>query len=314
MHRACTARQAIPAGCEEPLMRHIRHFVWAVAFLCHCTLAAPVTVNDDTGRSVTLASPAQRIVSLSPHITELLFAAGAGAQVAGVASYSNYPSDAQRLPAVGSATHLNLEAIIALKPDLIVAWESGNVAPQIEQLRTFNIPVFFSEPRQLEDIATSLQRLGRLAGSSTVADATAQAFRERYRKLEREYSGREPVRTFYQIWHQPLMTINGRQMISQVIALCGGSNIFADLPTLAPIVSREAVLAAAPQVIVASGRANERPEWLDSWRAWPQVPAVKHGQLYVIEPDLIQRQTPRILQGAEIMCRQLEQARRATAD
>jgi iron complex transport system substrate-binding protein len=285
-------------------MRHVPYLIWAATLLCRCALAASVTATDDTGRQVVLAEPAARIISLSPHATELLFAAGAGAQVVGVASYSDYPPAAQGLPAVGSSGNLNLEAIIGLKPDLVVAWKSGNAATQVERLVNFGIPVFFSEPRRLEDIATNLQQLGALTGNSRVADEAARRFREGYREIGREYSGRTQVRTFYQIWHQ---------LISQVITLCGGRNIFADLETLAPVVSLEAVVAADPQAIIASGETSKRPDWLESWQAWPQVSAVKHGQIYVIDPDLIQRQTPRILQGARTMCRQLEQARRAAA-
>ena len=314
MHLACKGyRYSTPADHEPTLMRLARILALTATLLFQCAYATAVTVEDDSGRTVTLAQPAQRIVSLSPHATELLFAAGAGRRVAGAASYSNYPPAAQDLPAVGSAGHLNLEAIVALEPDLIVAWKSGNVAPQLERLEKLGIPVFFSEPRRLDDIATNLQRLGRLAGSSAVADAAAREFRDGYRALEREYAGRTPVRTFYQIWHQPLMTVNGKQMINQVITLCGGRNIFADLQTLAPVVNREAVLAADPQVIVASGQASERPEWLEHWRKWPQLSAVKNDQLYVIEPDLIQRQTPRLIQGATRLCQQLEQARQAAA-
>lgn len=298
---------------RQPLVSRIQLLLWVLALLCQCAQATDIRVTDDTGRTVTLRQTALRIVSLSPHATELLFAAGAGDRIVGVASYSDFPPQARRLPAVGSAENLNLEAIVALRPDLIVAWKSGNVRPQLEKLQAFGIPLFFSEPRQLEDIATNLQKLGRLAGSGAVADAAATAFRDAYRKLEHDYAGRTPVRTFYEIWHQPLMTVNGEQMINQVITLCGGRNMFADLETLAPVVNREAVVAADPQVIIASGQAAERPEWLESWRAWPQVSAVKHGQLYVIEADLIQRQTPRLLQGAAIMCRQLEKARQTAA-
>lgn len=279
--------------------------------LCRWALAEDISVIDDTGRGVSLPQPALRIVSLSPHATELLFAAGAGSRVVGVASFSDYPPPARQLPSVGSADTLNLEAILALRPDLIVAWKSGNGAARVEQLESFGIPVFFSEPRRLEDIATNLQRLGRLAGSGSVADTAAEAFRKGYRELEHHYAGRKPVRVFYQIWHQPLITVNGQQMINQVITLCGGRNIFAGLETLAPVVNREAVVAADPQAIIASGQAGEQPDWLESWLAWPRLSAVKHGQLYVIDPDLIQRQTPRILQGAAILCRQLDAARQA---
>ena len=271
--------------------------------------AQGITVADDAGRRVTLEAPARRIVSLSPHATELLFAASAGERVVGVASYSNYPPAAQIRPEIGGAGNLNLEAIIALEPDLVVSWKSGNTAAQVERLIGLGIPVFYSEPRRLEDIATNLERLGELAGTMQAASEAAARFRRGYREIRREYAGQSPVRTFYQIWHQPLMTVNGEHLISQVMELCGGSNIFAALQTLAPVVTREAVLAADPQIIIASGRAGERPQWLQAWENWPQLSAVRYKQLYFIEPDLIQRQTPRILDGARIMCGQLAQAR-----
>jgi len=273
--------------------------------------AAAIAVNDDTGRRVVLEKPARRIISLAPHTTELLFAAGAGNRIVGVVSHSNYPPEAQQLPVVGSAGNLSPEAILARQPDLVVAWKSGNVPAQVEQLINLGIPVFYSEPRRLEDIATNLQRLGELSGTSAVAEAAAHEFRADYRQLIHDYSGRTPVRTFYQIWDQPLITVNGAHLISQLITLCGGENIFAALGTLAPVVNREAVLAADPQIIVASGQARERPDWLERWQAWPQVSAVRNQQLYVIDPDLIQRQAPRILRGAKIMCGQIEQARQA---
>ncbi len=289
-----------------------RHYLaWASLLLCQCVLAASITVSDDTGREVTLQEPARRIISLAPHVTELLFAAGAGERVVGVVSYSNYPPAAEQLPSVGSAASINIESIVALHPDLVVAWKSGNAAPQVEHLIDLGIPVFYSEPRHLEDIATNLQRLGELGGTSRVADTAAKAFRGAYEEIRQEFSRRTQVRTFYQIWSQPLMTINGEHLISQVIDLCGGRNIFADLSVLAPAVNPEAVLAADPQVIVASGKARERPDWLDRWQAWPDLSAVKNHQLYVIDPDFIQRQTPRILDGARIMCQQLQQARDA---
>jgi iron complex transport system substrate-binding protein len=287
---------------------------WGALLLSAWPLAASVTAYDDTGREVTLQGPAARIISLAPHATELLFAAGAGAQVVGVVSYSDYPPAATQRPVVGSSASLNLERIIALHPDLVVAWKSGNAASQVERLIDLHIPVFYSEPRRLEDIATDLQRLGTLAGTNTIAEAAAKAFRTDYEQISREFSQLTPVRTFYQIWHQPLITVSGDHLISQVISLCGGRNIFADLSTLAPAVNPEAVLAADPQAIISSGKVGERPDWLKSWEAWPQLSAVKNRQLYVIDPDLIQRQTPRILRGARIMCHQLQRARQAQSE
>lgn len=282
---------------------------WCCLLLFLPASATALEVADDTGQHVHLDKPAQRIVSLAPHITELLFAAGAGDVVVGAVNYSDYPPEATRLANVGSAESLNLEAIAALQPDLVVAWKSGNSGLQLEQLGRLGLPVFYSEPRRLEDIASNLKRLGRLAASENSANAAATRFNKHYRQLEARYSRAEPVKVFYEIWHQPLMTVGGQHLISQVIKLCGGHNIFSNLTALAPTVNPEAVLAADPEVIIASGMAAQRPEWLDQWRAWPQLAAVKNRQLYFIPPDLIQRHTPRVLEGAERMCEQLEQAR-----
>lgn len=289
---------------------HTVYLLLLALFICLPTHAAgEIQTSDDTGSVVSINAPAQRIISLAPHATELLFAAGAGDRVVGVVSYSNFPPAAAQLPVVGGYESLNLEAILALKPDLLVAWESGNLQMHVERLADLGIPVFYSEPRQLEDIATNLERLGQLAGTADTANAAAQQYRQRLGDLARRYARQTPLRTFYQIWHQPLMTINGEHLISQVITLCGGRNIFTDLSILAPSVDREAVLRANPQVIIASGMAKQQPEWLDDWKQWPQLAATRLDQLYFIEPDLIQRQTPRILDGADIMCRQLAEAR-----
>jgi iron complex transport system substrate-binding protein len=286
--------------------------------LVFCLLLTPaasgadIAVIDDAGRRITLDRPARRIVSLAPHATELLFAAGAGPLTVGAVSYSDYPAAARQIARVGDAASLNLEAIVALQPELVVAWQSGNNANQVRHLIASGIPVFFSEPRRLGDIATNIERLGTLAGTDAVSHNAAQAFRSGYRRLAEEFSRRAPVRVFYQIWHNPPITVNGDHLISQIIELCGGRNVFAAVDGLAPTVSREAVLAADPQVIVASeGAARGRPQWLDSWLDWPQLSAAALQQLYAIDPDLIERQSPRILEGAGIMCRQLEQARSA---
>lgn len=276
--------------------------------------AADIAVRDDAGRQVVLEQAARRIVSLAPHATELLFAAGAGDRVVGVVGNSDYPARARDLPVVGSAASLNLEAIIALQPDLVVAWKSGNNGAALERLAGLGIAVFYSEPRRLEDVASNLQRLGTLAGTTATAQSAARQFLEDFQRLAREYAGRTAVRTFYQIWAQPLITVNGQHLISQVIALCGGTNVFAGLDALAPVVNREAVLAADPQIIIAGGKPGEQARQLESWQTWPQISAVKNRQLYLIDPDLIQRQGPRILDGARVMCRQIEKARSAARE
>jgi len=273
--------------------------------------AEGVSVVDDTGAVVTLVHPARRIVSLAPHVTELLFAASAGQQLVGVVDYSDFPEAAKTLPRVGSYNAFDLESILALKPDLIVAWKSANPAASLEKLQAMQIPVFFSEPRKLEDVASNLERLGVLAGTEPVAKVAAADFRQKLAGLRTQYSNLSRVSVFYQIWHQPLMTINGEHIISQVIELCGGRNVFADLPALAPKISLESVLRKDPEVIVAGNSALNHPNWKDDWTRWPSLRAVKNGHLFYVNPDIIQRHTPRILQGADVLCRQLEQVRGA---
>jgi iron complex transport system substrate-binding protein len=271
--------------------------------------ATPITVVDDLGNEISLTHPARRIVALAPHVAELLFAAGAGGTLVGAVSYSDYPPAAREIPRVGSFQSLDLERIVALKPDLVIAWTSGNGAQAVGRLRGLGLAVYESEPRELADIARSLEQFGRLAGTAEAGARAASAFRKRHAALAERYSDRSPVSVFYQIWHQPLMTINGEHLISQVLALCGGRNVFADLAPLAATVSVEAVLKARPEAIVASGAGDQRPDWLDDWRRWPQLPAVRAGNLYSIPPDLLQRQGPRVLDGAEHLCTQLQEAR-----
>ncbi len=290
-------------------MKFLRAAACAAACFLSFAARADIVVRDDAGQDVRLAAPARRIVSLAPHITETLFAAGAGDRLVGTVDYSDYPEAARRLPRVGGYSNLNLEAIVAAKPDLVIGWQTGNSPAQIERLRKLGIPVFLSQPDRIEDVARDLEKFGALAGTGRIADAAAADFRARLETLRSRYGNRPAVRTFYEIWRQPLMTVGGRQIISNVIRLCGGENIFASLQPMAPTVSTEAVLAADPEVIVASGMGEARPEWLDDWKRWPKLTAAARGNLFFIPPDLIQRHTPRLLDGAERMCKDLETAR-----
>lgn len=289
-----------------------RLFVLPLSLLLLYTPAeAVITVKDDTAATVTLAAPARRIVSLAPHNTENLFAAGAGVYVVGVVSYSDYPPEASRIRRVGDGNNLDLEAIVALRPDLVVAWDSGNSRPQIDRLRQLGLKIFASEPRRLEDIPANIEALGQLAGTGNVAWQAAAAFRSEYARLRDEYAERRPVEVFFQISSRPLMTVNGAHLISHAMKLCGGKNIFADLPALAPEVSREAVLAADPHTIIVNQAGEKRAPWLDEWRRFSQLQAVKkRGRLYAVRPDLIARPTPRVLEGTRLICEHLDQVRK----
>jgi iron complex transport system substrate-binding protein len=272
--------------------------------------SASVSVIDDTGRTIELAHPARRIVSLAPHVTEMIFAAGAGERLVGTVRFSDFPPAAKRVPRVGGYAGFDLEAILALRPDLVIGWPSGNPGAQLDKLKEVGVPVYLSDPRHVDDVAATIERLGVLAGTSAAALREAAALRAGFARLRARHREKKVVRVFYEVWDDPLYTVNGEHIISDVIRLCGGRNVFADLPSLAPHVDVEAVLNADPDVIVASGMAGERPEWLDRWRKWPQLSAVQHHRLYVIHPDIIQRASPRLLDGAREMCRALDSARR----
>ncbi|OHC70223.1 MAG: cobalamin-binding protein [Rhodocyclales bacterium RIFCSPLOWO2_02_FULL_63_24] len=286
-----------------------RLFLLLLCLLVVLPARAEIVATDVGGTRIALAAPARRIVSLAPHITELLFAAGAGERVVGNVEYGDYPPAAKALPKVGGYSRLDLEAIVALKPDLVMGWESGNAPASIARLRAMGLSVYLSQPNLIADIGGELELIGRLAGTETAANAAATAFRERYARLVARYSQRPPVEVFYQIWKRPLMTVNRKQIINDAMRLCGGRNVFAQLPILAPTVTVEAVIAANPEVIVASGMGESRPEWLDDWRRWNTLAAVASDNLYFVAPELIQRHTPRILDGAEKLCAHLETAR-----
>ena len=270
---------------------------------------AGVSVTDDYGRRITLREPARRIVSLAPHLTETLFAAGAGERMVGAIEHSDFPEAAKSLPRIGSETGINLEALLRLKPDLVAAWPNAGSRRQIDRIAALGIPVYRSEPRELDDVARTLLALGELAGTRAAAGAAAKAFRARAAALQRAHADKSRVRVFYQVWDRPLMTINGAHLISKVIRMCGGDNVFAHLPVIAPPIDREAVLRADPEIIVASGADSRRPTWLDDWAAFPGLTAVARGDLHAIPPDLMQRHTPRILDGAERLCAIIDRAR-----
>ena len=278
------------------------------------TAGADISVTDVTGNTLSLATHAQRIVSLAPHITEMLYAAGAGDRVVGVVEYSDYPPQARDLPNIGSYANMDMERLIALRPDVVIAWRSGNSTAQVERLQRLGIPVFFSEPRHLDDIPDDIERIGRLAGTGAVAAPVASRFRQQHSELRRRYAGARQVRVFYELWDPPLITINGDQIISDVIRLCGGKNVFDDLPSLAPTVDMESVLRANPEVIF-TGRIQMRfADWRAYWQRWSQISAVKHGNLHMIPPDLIQRHTPLILVAAEQMCAAIQQTRAGSGE
>ena len=272
-------------------------------------LADAAEAYDDEGSLVSLTAPAMRIISLAPSLTEILYAAGAGNKVVGAVEFSDYPPEARSLPVVGRHDSLDLETLLALQPDLVIAWRSGNPRAAINRLRELGLTVYVAEPKDLDTVASHLDRIGTLAGTSTEASEASANFRRQLQDLRARYSRRESVRTFYQVWNRPLITAGGTELINDIISLCGGANIFKELSRVAPKVSVESVLSRDPQIIVASGMDQERPEWLDSWRDWTGLSAVRDDKLFFIPPDLMQRHTPRALEGAQRLCAQIESVR-----
>ncbi|CAM3499272.1 Vitamin B12-binding protein precursor [Halomonas lysinitropha] len=272
-------------------------------------LADEVCAIDDGGREVCLAAPAQRIASLSPGATELLFASGAGDRLVAVVDHSDFPPEAVKLPSVGSHDRLDLERLVTLQPDLVIAWVTGNPAEQVERLERLGVPVFRIEPRDFEGIATALERLARLAGSEAQGRQAAERFRQGLAELAARHADAPPVPVFYQVWDSPLMTVNDEHLIGKVVTLCGGVNVFGDLSRLVPRIGEEALLAADPEVLLAGGRGEENRSWLDYWRRYPDLTAVARDNLFFVPPSLLQRPTPRLLEGSRLLCEKLEVAR-----
>ena len=286
-------------------------FAAAIVFVsasASTTVSATVSVVDDSGNTVTLAAPAQRIVSLAPHATELLFAAGAGKQVVGASEHSNFPAAAKQLPSVGGSGQLDIERIVSLKPDLIVAWRSGNNRRQLARLRKLGLTIFESDPSNFEAIADSLERLGVLVGRDD-GRLQAQQFRQQVQTLEQNYAGRSPVTVFYQIWSAPLMTLNDAHIVSQAIRLCGGVNVFGQLKPLVPTISREAVLTANPDVIIVS---DAKGNGLERWRSFKRMQAVASGNLMAIDGGIMNRAGPRVIEATRTLCEQIDDARKRT--
>ena len=274
--------------------------IWAQSEAC---------VHDALDQQLCLASPAERIVSLSPGATELLFSAGAGDRVVAVSAWSDYPPRAEALPQVGDSNRLDLETIVALSPDLVGAWRDGNSRAQLEKLSAIGINVFWLAPRRFDDIAQAVEQLALLTGQPELGRQQAAEFRQGLSELQAEYADTRPIRVFFQIWDQPLMTVNREELISKAITLCGGVNVFADLPRLVPRISAEAVVAANPDAIVTSGEDNSDLSGLARWQQFPELTAVKNENLFIEPPSLLARPTFRMLDGTRHLCQTLERAR-----
>ena len=267
-------------------------------------------VMDDSDRQVCLQKNKPSIVSLSPGTTELLFAAGAGQQVVAVDEHSDYPPQVKQLPKVGGFPNISVEAIIAQKPDLVVVWQGGNSMALIQQLEKLGLKTVHIGPVTLPAIEQAIRKLGRLAGTESYADQSADRFSRRLAKLHRQYSDLPPLSVFFELWQEPLMSVGNQQIMTQAIKVCGGQSIFADVAEQTMNVSSEQLVARNPQVIMAAAPLGDTPDTRQKmqvyWQQWSELSAVKRRQFIILPSDLITRPTPRMLEGTEVLCQQLQ--------
>jgi iron complex transport system substrate-binding protein len=269
-------------------------------------LAHPLLhVVDGAGRAVDLSQPARRVVTLTPHATELIYALGAGDALVGTVDNSDYPAPALNVPHIGNGMAPDLERIVSVHPDLVVIWGPQLNSRSIQRLLKSNIKVYVSDPHTLNDIGDDMTKLGALLGADAAASIQKQHWQAGLLALSERYSQRLPVTVFYQAWPHPLYTVNDHQVIGAAIRLCGGTNLFGKLKALAPIVDIEAVIAANPDVIVATGNATQ----LDLWQSFPSLKAVQRQHAIALHPDLLSRPTPRMLSGITELCETIDQAR-----
>jgi iron complex transport system substrate-binding protein len=250
-----------------------------------------------------------RIISLSPHITELLFAAGAGDRIVGVDDSSDYPAAVAGIARVGEPSALDIEGLLRLKPTLIVLWDSGTPASRKAELERLHLQLYVTDQRHLDDIGATLIEFGRLAGTEPVAAAAARSYRTELAQLRARYAGRSRLRVFYQVWDRPLYTLSGAHVVSEVLSLCGGDNVFADLSTLAPAIDKEAVLARNPDVILVAAIGADGARQALEWNHFQNLQAVRSHHVFTVDPSLVGRMAPRILQGVREVCGLLDAAR-----
>lgn len=303
-----------------PRLRSALAFLTVAAAVCAAAAAAGVgtsasrAVTDDSGRTVTVRASPLRIVSLSPGGTEMLFAAGAGAQVVATVEYSDVPPEAKRVARIGDAVSIDLERLVRIHPDVVVAWPSGGNPAQREKIARLDMPVYQQQAQRLADLAPSIRRLGALAGTETEAEAAARGIEARLAALKRTYAGAEGgarhPRVLLEIWNRPIYTVGGQHLMTDALELCGARNVFGDLPEAGPVVDIEAVIARDPDIIIAAGPPGESAGWLADWKRFGTLKAVREGRLIAFEDQALSRLGPSVLDATEALCRAIARVSR----
>ncbi len=270
---------------------------------------ADITLPQANGEILTLNAPAGRIITLAPNLAEMVFAAGAGEHLKAVVEYSNFPTQVLQIPRIGDAFRIDLERIVELEPDLVIAWKSGNPQTALQKLEQLGITVWQVEITRPEEIADTVENISIAAGTQAIGQDVAGRLRSKLALVQQQNASKTPVSYFYQIAPRPLYTINGQHIISHSLAVCGGENVFSELPTLAPQISRESVILANPQAMIAPEISGDPPA-LSVWQDWPQLQAVQNKAMLYLPADEISQATPRLLDSIELACKLLDQVRR----
>ncbi|WP_394192265.1 cobalamin-binding protein [Pseudoalteromonas atlantica] len=250
-----------------------------------------------------------RIVALAPHIVENLYTIGAGEQIVGTVEYADFPKAANDIPRLGGHQGVQIEKLLALKPDLVLAWKTGSKADDLAQIERMGVDVLYSEANQVENVAAELLRLGKLTGREQAAELAAQQFQQQLDTIKAKQQGKASVAVFYQLWPEPMMTVSKNTWINQLIEICHGSNVFANSRTDYPLISIENVIVAKPEVIILPEEKSKTKQPVIDWQQWPEVPAVKHNQFIKVNADLLHRFTTRMLDGLGELCDKIDQSR-----
>ncbi|HIP67741.1 MAG TPA: hypothetical protein EYH06_04025 [Chromatiales bacterium] len=266
-------------------------------------------VTDDSQSEVCLQEPAKKIITLSPHATELIFYVGAGEQVAGAIDGRNYPGAARNIQSVGDYRSVSVEKIISLKPDLIVAWPSGNSASALAQLQGVGLNIYYSEPADFSGIEENIKELAVLTGNKDVVGKLIRTIKIKRSELMRRYLGREKIRAAILVSANPLMTLSGKHAVQEAFELCGAENIFRDLPAIAPLVSKESMLSVKPEIIFSTFSVKNKSDWLSSLG----FKGKNKPELFTLDPDYILLQTPGILEGIKQFCVEVDTVRKKRA-
>ena len=284
---------------------------WLLAGLLFCASvagAAALSVPDDSGHTLTLPATPTRIISLAPGATEMLFAAGAGQRVIATVQYANEPAAAKQVPRIGDVVAVDMEKLVALRPEVVVVWPGGGNPAQIEEIGRLGIPLYRQQVNALADIPASIRRLGALAGTAATAEQAARNIAARLSALSHMYEGGRHPSVLLQVWNHPIYTVGGTHLMSDALRLCGTRNVFGDLRDLGPAVDIEAVVARNPDIIVAAAPPGAGPEWLADWRRFTTLRAVRNDNLITFDDQRLTRLGPSVVSATEALCKVLAAA------